>query len=187
MASRTAVVKWLLDGDPSIRWQVMRDLTDEPDEAVAAERSRVASEGWGAELLAPSDTRRPLGRRPAARLDDHQRRPGAAEGSGCGSGGRGSPQSDRPRARPHHLVAARRPALLRRRDRGLHQRQDPGGGRLFRRGVRPAASTACSASSSRTAAGTARRRPARDPRSTPRSACWKGCWNTRRRGAPRPR
>ncbi len=30
----------------------MRDLTDEPDEAVAAERSRVASEGWGAELSA---------------------------------------------------------------------------------------------------------------------------------------
>ena len=52
MASRTAVVKWLLEGDPSIRWQVMRDLTDEPDEVVAAERSRVASEGWGAELLA---------------------------------------------------------------------------------------------------------------------------------------
>ncbi|MGH6752426.1 MAG: squalene cyclase [Bradyrhizobium sp.] len=51
MASRKAVVKWLLDSDPSIRWQVMRDLTDEPDAAVAAERSRVASEGWGARLL----------------------------------------------------------------------------------------------------------------------------------------
>lgn len=42
---------WLVDSDPAIRWQVMRDLTDEPDEAVAAERSRVASEGWGARLL----------------------------------------------------------------------------------------------------------------------------------------
>ncbi len=51
MASRTAIVKWLLDSDPSIRWQVMRDLTDAPDDAVAAERSRVASEGWGAQLL----------------------------------------------------------------------------------------------------------------------------------------
>ena len=51
MASRMAVIKWLLDSDPSIRWQVMRDLTDEPDEVVAAERSRVASEGWGARLL----------------------------------------------------------------------------------------------------------------------------------------
>ena len=51
MASRNSVVKWLLDSDPSIRWQVMRDLTDEPDEVIAAERSRVASEGWGAKLL----------------------------------------------------------------------------------------------------------------------------------------
>jgi hypothetical protein len=45
------VLEWLLDSDPSIRWQVMRDLTDEPDDVVAAERSRVASEGWGARLL----------------------------------------------------------------------------------------------------------------------------------------
>ncbi|XEC97510.1 hypothetical protein AB6A23_13705 [Paenibacillus tarimensis] len=49
---KRAVIKWLLDSDPSIRWQVMRDLTEEPDEVVAAERSRVASEGWGARLLA---------------------------------------------------------------------------------------------------------------------------------------
>jgi hypothetical protein len=51
MASRKAILKWLLDSDPSIRWQVLRDLTDETGEAVAAERSRVASEGWGARLL----------------------------------------------------------------------------------------------------------------------------------------
>jgi hypothetical protein len=46
------VVDWLLDSDPAIRWQVMRDLTDEPAERVAAERARVATEGWGAALLA---------------------------------------------------------------------------------------------------------------------------------------
>ena len=45
------VVEWLLDSDPSIRWQVMRDLIGEPDEIVARERSRVAAEGWGARLL----------------------------------------------------------------------------------------------------------------------------------------
>jgi hypothetical protein len=45
------VIEWLLDADPSIRWQVMRDLTDTPAERVAAERSRVAEEGWGARLL----------------------------------------------------------------------------------------------------------------------------------------
>ncbi len=48
------VVEWLLDSDPSIRWQVMRDLTDEPAEVVDAERSRVAVEGWGARLLPSS-------------------------------------------------------------------------------------------------------------------------------------
>ncbi|MCC6681312.1 MAG: hypothetical protein IT445_10475 [Phycisphaeraceae bacterium] len=46
------VIQWLLDSDPAIRWQVMRDLTEEADETVAAERARVATEGWGADLLA---------------------------------------------------------------------------------------------------------------------------------------
>jgi len=46
------VITWLLDADPSIRWQVMRDLTDTPADIVAAERSRVAEEGWGPRLLA---------------------------------------------------------------------------------------------------------------------------------------
>ena len=46
------VVDWLLDSDPSVRWQVMRDLTDAPAEEVAAERARVATEGAGARLLA---------------------------------------------------------------------------------------------------------------------------------------
>jgi hypothetical protein len=46
------VLEWLLDSDPAIRWQAMHDLTDAPDDAVAAERARVALEGWGARLLA---------------------------------------------------------------------------------------------------------------------------------------
>ena len=46
------VIDWLLDADPSIRWQVLRDLTDATDDEVAAERARVAVEGWGAQLLA---------------------------------------------------------------------------------------------------------------------------------------
>jgi hypothetical protein len=45
------VMKWLLDSDPAIRWQVMRDLAGEDARVVAAERSRVACEGWGARLL----------------------------------------------------------------------------------------------------------------------------------------
>jgi hypothetical protein len=46
------VLDWLLDADPSIRWQVMRDLTHEPADVIAAERARIATEGWGARLLA---------------------------------------------------------------------------------------------------------------------------------------
>jgi hypothetical protein len=45
------VIAWLLDSDPAIRWQVMRDLTDTPAEIVEAERSCVATEGWGLRLL----------------------------------------------------------------------------------------------------------------------------------------
>src|SRR5262249_59325661 len=46
------VIDWLLDGDPAIRWQVLRDLTDAPAGEVVAERARVEHEGWGARLLA---------------------------------------------------------------------------------------------------------------------------------------
>ncbi|HZQ25618.1 MAG TPA: hypothetical protein VFA89_22705 [Terriglobales bacterium] len=49
---RPAHLKWLLDSDPAIHWQVMKDLTGEAPKAIAAERSRVATEGWGAQLLA---------------------------------------------------------------------------------------------------------------------------------------
>src|SRR5262245_45053446 len=48
----STVIQWLLDSDPSIRWQAMRDLIDAPAEEVAAERARVATEGAGAQLLA---------------------------------------------------------------------------------------------------------------------------------------
>jgi hypothetical protein len=46
------VTTWLLDSDPAIRWQVLRDLVGAPEADVAAERCRVATEGWGAGLLA---------------------------------------------------------------------------------------------------------------------------------------
>jgi hypothetical protein len=52
------VMKWLLDSDPAIRWQVMRDLTEEDAPVVAAERSRVATTGWGARVL---DSQSPRG------------------------------------------------------------------------------------------------------------------------------
>jgi hypothetical protein len=46
------VLEWLLDSDPAVRWQVLRDRVHAPDEVVVAERARVATEGWGARLLA---------------------------------------------------------------------------------------------------------------------------------------
>ena len=46
------VLDWLLDSDPAIRWQVLSDLAHAPAEVVAAEREKVAAEGWGARLLA---------------------------------------------------------------------------------------------------------------------------------------
>jgi hypothetical protein len=51
MRAHQKTVDWLLDSDPAIRWQTMRDLAGEPEAAVARERSRVAAEGWGARLL----------------------------------------------------------------------------------------------------------------------------------------
>lgn len=46
------VLSWLLDGDPSIRWQVLRDLTGASPDEIAAARAGVAAEGAGARLLA---------------------------------------------------------------------------------------------------------------------------------------
>jgi hypothetical protein len=53
--SETTVIDWLLDSDPSIRWQVMRDLLGAPADEVATERARIAREGYGAEILAHQD------------------------------------------------------------------------------------------------------------------------------------
>ena len=49
------VITWLLDADPAIRWQVLRDLVRAPADEVARERARVANQGWGARLLALQD------------------------------------------------------------------------------------------------------------------------------------
>jgi hypothetical protein len=49
-------VDWLLDSDPAIRWQAMRDLTDASAAEVAAERARVPNEGLGAAILSSQGT-----------------------------------------------------------------------------------------------------------------------------------
>jgi hypothetical protein len=49
--SDSAVVEWLLSGDPAIRWQTKCDLLDEPAEVWEAERLRTLETGWVADLL----------------------------------------------------------------------------------------------------------------------------------------
>ncbi len=46
---------WLLDGDPAIRWQTLRDLVGAGASTVERERRKVAREGWGARLLSEQD------------------------------------------------------------------------------------------------------------------------------------
>jgi hypothetical protein len=46
-----SVLDWLLDADPAIRWQVLRDLADASPDTVTAEREKVATHGWGARML----------------------------------------------------------------------------------------------------------------------------------------
>jgi hypothetical protein len=55
MTDRDPTIDWLLQSDPAIRWQAMRDLLDVPEPIWRAERARVETEGWGARLLACQD------------------------------------------------------------------------------------------------------------------------------------
>ena len=52
MSNEDTAIQWLLESDPSVRWQTMRDLTHAPAAEVAAERAKVATQGWGAAILA---------------------------------------------------------------------------------------------------------------------------------------
>lgn len=71
---------WLLDSDPAIRWQVLRDLVHTPAEAIMRERARIAVEGWGSRLLALQgedydvlralEYFRSVGRKPDARTNE---------------------------------------------------------------------------------------------------------------------
>src|SRR5207247_1778495 len=178
------VVDWLFHSDPSIRWQVMRDLTGAPAGEVAAERARVATEGWGARLLGLQDADgrwggaawnrgwnstmhvlwllRHLGLDPAS--PEARRAVGLVRDQvtwqGCGP-----PECD------GNSFFAGEWSLA---STGRSRRPAPTSARTS-----AASLTGCSASSCPTAAGTARRRTARrGRRSTPRSACWRRCSST---------
>jgi hypothetical protein len=49
------LIDWLLEGDPSIRWRVHRDLLGISESTVRGERANVATEGWGAKLISLQD------------------------------------------------------------------------------------------------------------------------------------
>ena len=55
MQIRPNTIDWLLQGDPSICWQTMRDLTDVDEKAIQTERKKIAVHGWGKKLLAYQD------------------------------------------------------------------------------------------------------------------------------------
>jgi len=49
---KTDIINWLLNGDPSIRYQAIRDLCSAPENELIRERNRIETEGWGAIMLA---------------------------------------------------------------------------------------------------------------------------------------
>src|SRR5438552_6935546 len=140
---RPAHLKWLLDSDPAIRWQVMKDLTDDSPHAIAAERARVATEGWGGQLLALQSPAGNWGEfahlllRPdlpkedqallitlytlVVLMDPSRRRQQAGS------------QNDRPRRQAARVYAAEQPPFPSRRNGALHQRQNPRHWRVFQR------------------------------------------------------
>ena len=54
-AVSNSVLEWLLEGDPAIRWQVLRDLKGAAEQKARSEQRCVCTEGWGARLLALQD------------------------------------------------------------------------------------------------------------------------------------
>ena len=52
MKTEEEVIQWFLEGDPAVRWQMLRDLTDADEIMIARERAKIDKEGWGAKLLA---------------------------------------------------------------------------------------------------------------------------------------
>ena len=55
MTDSNDITNWMLDTDPALRWQVERDLAGAPPQVWQATRARVATEGFGAELLSHQD------------------------------------------------------------------------------------------------------------------------------------
>lgn len=107
------MLDWLLDADPALRWQALRDLAGAPPELVAVERARVATDGWGARLLAlrEDDGQWAGGAYFPAQVGD---RPDGGDGAGDGEG---SADEEQP-------WTATTPSLLLLRDLGIDPADD---------------------------------------------------------------
>ena len=55
MALTHELATWLLDSDPTLKWQVERDLLAEPERVWGATRDRMATEGFASRMLALQD------------------------------------------------------------------------------------------------------------------------------------
>lgn len=75
----TEPIAWLLKGDPSIRWQVMRDLLEEPPGTYEKEQAKIKAQGWGGRLLWQYDFLRALDYFQSIRADHDKRMKDAME------------------------------------------------------------------------------------------------------------
>jgi hypothetical protein len=53
--TRIDAIDWLMEGDPAIRWQTMRDILGAPKAQWQREQNRIAGEGWGGQLMGVRD------------------------------------------------------------------------------------------------------------------------------------
>ncbi len=179
---REDVIQWLLESDPAIRWQVMRDLTAAPIEQVASRARTHRYRGRGGAAARPAVRRWDLERSSLEpRLGFHHAYPDLTAGIRPRSSQRPCAPRSGTCARQCDMAGCRSagvqpitpslPARWSRASTGKWQRAALTSDRMSR-----ASSTACLPSSYPTAAGTARRRTDRRVRrSTPRSACWRPC------------
>ena len=203
MPASPAVIDWLLDSDPAIRWQVMRDLLDAPEAGVARRSGRGSRPRAGARGCSPrQDAGRPVGRRglragrtstsaawreegqpwtatccALTQLREFGLDPRVGERRGARSSWSGRTRAGR--------KAASRSGRARSRSAST---AGPSPTAPTSASTSGRSSRGCSASGRPTAAGTASGPTGRcGRRSTRRSTCSRGCSSTRRRPAARRR
>ena len=111
-------IDWLLNSDPAISWQAMRDLTDASPAAIAAERARVPAKG-SAPKFSPAKGRTARGTEPTPPF-------GCRPSTRCSSYARPAPTVPNPRLSPRWLVSRRASAGTKNSARGRLSRSSRG-------------------------------------------------------------